>query len=733
MSQESSSSEEASPSASTTSSSANSLATVDQERVDNIDDLDDIDTDISQEFPGVERNPPILKGDTFGVPLKLGNFRSVNISINDNDCLIHSFLISATSYFRNLTDSQKDIYAGWFRRVYFASKFDPVTESAALAEVLGTGFLGEAHIRKLLELFEINIVFFEKTGSGIRTTGNLGGVDDMEEDVDTILMYNPDNKHFRAVQDITRTGKGNPFLFSYDEGVAILEKYSVEGVAPIPRVCPFRKGEEVLHKGEIKPIFEIVWESSAKSVMNCVGVRFIKNGVVVPLAEIQKKPADTAALAASSAPPPPSSAALGSVAKPSAPVVAAPSTAVKVVKKSATALRSPPVSEAVAPPPPPPPQKKQLPAYPVGSTAEEVIRQWDEEKDFANRDAIVMKMKQDRIYPEKSQTVLEDGAGLYPDVRDPNFVKKILGKREFAESRQDSIQEQIRKGVNPCDPEKEFELTPVQRFVSRFLSPYTPYQSALLYHGVGVGKTCAAITIAEGYLERYPRDQVYIVAPPNIQPGFERTIFDIEGLKIGKGVGESEIDSEMNTAKGCTGNTYLKLTGTLFEQDKKAIESRVKALIRRRYKLMGYTQFANEVESVENRVPRQGGADLINEQIRKEYSGKVIIIDEAHNLRDIPDEAEEENVDAPGGYGELSDAAAGKKLTPFLRRVLSVAEGVTLVLLTGTPMYNSYSEIIFLLNLLLLNEKRTGDLLTKDKIFEPNVNSRKDLLEVVND
>jgi hypothetical protein len=59
------------------------------------------------------------------------------------------------------------------------------------------------------------------------------------------------------------------------------------------------------------------------------------------------------------------------------------------------------------------------------------------------------------------------------------------------------------------------------------MSPKTPYMSALLYHGVGVGKTCAGVQITEAWLEFYPQTEVYLVAPPTIQKGFERTIFDI--------------------------------------------------------------------------------------------------------------------------------------------------------------------------------------------------------------
>ena len=38
-----------------------------------------------------------------------------------------------------------------------------------------------------------------------------------------------------------------------------------------------------------------------------------------------------------------------------------------------------------------------------------------------------------------------------------------------------------------------FNLTNSQKFLKTFMSPYTPYNSLLVYHGTGVGKTCTSI------------------------------------------------------------------------------------------------------------------------------------------------------------------------------------------------------------------------------------------------
>lgn len=349
---------------------------------------------------------------------------------------------------------------------------------------------------------------------------------------------------------------------------------------------------------------------------------------------------------------------------------------------------------------------------------EDLLAKWNDESiPFNQRDALLTQLTQQGLYPKimGAMDEWEAEAGLYPDTDDPRFTEKLMRKQEFAENKQNSIAEQQRAKVNPCDPDNEFELTPVQRFIGRFLSPQCPYQSALLYHGVGVGKTCAAITVAENYLRSYPRRQVIIVAPRNIQPGFRRTIFDDEALNI------PEDENSPNQAKGCTGNMYLKRTGTEFERDHGIITRRITQSINSRYIFMGYIQFHRMIDDILKRIPKSLDEDAATEQanriLRKEFSGRLLIIDEAHNLRDNPAESAEDATDNPGGETELSESQAGKKLTPSLMKVLNAAEGMKMVLMSGTPMYNSFKEIIFLLNLLLLNDKKAT--LSERDIFVP--------------
>jgi len=360
-----------------------------------------------------------------------------------------------------------------------------------------------------------------------------------------------------------------------------------------------------------------------------------------------------------------------------------------------------------------------------GRTNEELIELYNKSSSSDERDILLSKMTLAGLFPSESQEGQEgqesqeqninyDKYGVYPDIEDNNFLVKLFHKREFAENKIVNINQ-----LTTCNGNVDFEVSPVQRFVTNFLSGKTPYYSALLYHGVGVGKTCAAISIAEAFLNKFPRKKVYIIAPPNIQPNFKRTIFDINNVTI------SDDNDIPNSHNGCTGNLYLELTGTQFEKDKKVIERKVKVFIDSRYILMGYIQLASYIESIKSRVSYikdiERREDEIKILLQKEFNNRLMIIDEAHNLRDIPGgDKNEDNFDSPGGAIELNDSTQGKKLTQSLTQVLEQSNQMKLVLLTATPMYNSYIEILFLLNLLLINDKKV--ILRPQDIFDNNGN-----------
>jgi hypothetical protein len=351
--------------------------------------------------------------------------------------------------------------------------------------------------------------------------------------------------------------------------------------------------------------------------------------------------------------------------------------------------------------------------------AQQFKDRWTEQKGSSERDKLLAEFKT-YAAPIRAQTIKalandenkrELDGSLYPEITDEAFLKKLLKKREFRETRQPKITDETLE-QNVCDVE-EFEYTSAQKFVSQFMSPNTPYNGMLLYHGVGVGKTCSAVLAAESFLQLSPKNKVYILAPPAIQPGFYRTIFDPSRITIGK-------DDQPNSHEGCTGNRYLELTQMLFERDKREIELRVNRLINKRYAIMGYVAFRNMVLSILSQISSTLSPERKQQQkiilLQRALSGAFFIVDEAHNLRDVSDSAEDDG--DQDDVGDKSDASAGKKLVPMLREVLKTCEGNKLMLMSATPMYNSYKEIISLLNLLLLVDKSEDLLKEGDIVFE---------------
>jgi hypothetical protein len=291
---------------------------------------------------------------------------------------------------------------------------------------------------------------------------------------------------------------------------------------------------------------------------------------------------------------------------------------------------------------------------------------------------------------------IEDESFLYPTLDDPEFNIKIAEKREFADTTYDGkvydSMQKIKEYANKmCNA--DFELSPHQLFVRNFLSIQTPYNSLLLYHGLGTGKTCSAITICEemrDYLINIGMSSVkkiIIVASPNVQQNFKLQLFDSRKLKL--------IDGVWNI-RSCTGNKYLKEINPMNMKgmDEEKVVKEIKKIIKNSYMFLGYDQFASLIQktstiddAIEDKVQRY---KLMNQKLKIIFGNSLIVIDEFHNIRNTSDNSTNRAV-----ANEL------QKLVKFGPSLLT-----RLLLLSGTPMYNSYREIVWLLNIMRLNDGR---------------------------
>lgn len=259
----------------------------------------------------------------------------------------------------------------------------------------------------------------------------------------------------------------------------------------------------------------------------------------------------------------------------------------------------------------------------------------------------------------------------YPDLDDKYFKEKLTSLYEFnlhKIPKFDSIKDKNdfeELSLKLCG---DFEKSYYQYFVSHYLSTRTPYRGLLLYHGVGVGKTCSAITMSEGFLSNqslYDEPKIWVIMPQALRNNFKQELINI-----------NNIENFKLLANQCTGELYIKLGHLLKETPNEKNILKIKKLINSRYKLFTYDSFSTFIE---------------NEYIRtgRIVKDKIIIVDEAHNIRSSSDNEKPE-----------------KKVYTALTKVLKKGINNRLLLLTATPLYNEPEDIFDLLYLLTLNDKR---------------------------
>jgi hypothetical protein len=330
---------------------------------------------------------------------------------------------------------------------------------------------------------------------------------------------------------------------------------------------------------------------------------------------------------------------------------------------------------------------------------------------------------------------------LYPNLNDAKFNIKIAEKKEFNDNKYDgTIHANVKEHADIL-ANADFELSPHQAFVKNFLSFQTPYNSLLLYHGLGSGKTCSAIGVCEemrDYLKQVGiSKRIIIVASENVQDNFRLQLFDERKLK--------EVDGQWSI-RGCVGNKLLKEINPMSMKGltKDKVVAQIKALINSTYLFLGYGQFANyiiktikyneengdtycktgktwkKVQGIRRRRRRRRRRRLrrpaskietivdldkkMIQRLKAEFNNRLIVIDEVHNIR-------------------KEDDNKNKKVAVNLEILVKSAENMRLLFLSATPMYNNYTEIIWLLNIMNTNDRRgkisVSDVFEKSGNFKP--------------
>jgi hypothetical protein len=277
----------------------------------------------------------------------------------------------------------------------------------------------------------------------------------------------------------------------------------------------------------------------------------------------------------------------------------------------------------------------------------------------------------------------------YPEFEDPKFYEKIYQKKEF---RKGFIPSMMNETMDEACGKEKFDPFPQQIFLRNYISQETPYNGMLIFHGTGVGKTCTAVGIAEGLKNQIHKmnRKVLVILKKNLVDNFIKTIYDLS---------KESKKKRPDDFVQCTGNTYTLSP----EYDTYTIEQKMKQIqsnIKKYYNFITYDRFANIIMKQYN---WDGKPSTLTPQIEagiaRGYSNTVLIIDEVHNIKS-------------------EEGSELKKVPPILETIVRLGENNRLILLSATPMYDKPEEIIYLLNLLLQNDKRPP--IRNEDIFHSN-------------
>ena len=228
------------------------------------------------------------------------------------------------------------------------------------------------------------------------------------------------------------------------------------------------------------------------------------------------------------------------------------------------------------------------------------------------------------------------------------------------------------------------ELFEYQKIVRDYLLLESPYRGLLLYHGLGSGKTCSSIAVAESLLNT---KKVFVMLPASLQDNYRGEIrkcgdpiykheqfWELRGLNeetrkqgLGMGISEKFLDSH--------GKFFVNVSGrpsnynTLSQPDTKLVDEQIDDILNQRFTFINY-----------NGINKTNFEKIFPPDEPHMFDNSVVIIDEAHNFI---------------GYavGEL-------ELKLKIYNMIYKAKDCKVVCLSGTPVVNRPNEIAYLMNLL---------------------------------
>jgi len=253
-----------------------------------------------------------------------------------------------------------------------------------------------------------------------------------------------------------------------------------------------------------------------------------------------------------------------------------------------------------------------------------------------------------------------------------------------------------------------------QQLVRDYLNLVTPYRGLLLYHGLGSGKTCSSIAIAEGMKDT---KKVIVMLPASLQrnyieeikkcgdPIFKRNQYWewiqvsqdneelIKNLSIALSLSEDYIKKQRGV--WITNISKSSNISRLNADELKSLNIQLDIMIKNKYEFINY-----------NGLRKERFRSITNNYTTNIFDNSVVIIDEAHNLISR----------IVNKIGKLKDTSKSRRtlkkdtinrgiesadeLSLQMYHMLMMANNSKIILLTGTPIINYPIEIGILFNIL---------------------------------
>lgn len=269
------------------------------------------------------------------------------------------------------------------------------------------------------------------------------------------------------------------------------------------------------------------------------------------------------------------------------------------------------------------------------------------------------------------------------------FISKLRGLFEPRRKELMDVTDEV-----SCDKKSdqtEFDLLTHQKIVRDYLNLYTPYRGLLLYHGLGSGKTCTSIAIAEGMKQS---KQVVVMTPASLKMNFFSEMkkcgddlyrkdqywefVSIEGNAQMTGILSRALSLPVEFIRNQGGAWFLNVKepsnfAQLSAEQQSSIDDQLNEMIRAKYKDINY-----------NGLNKNSLMKLTDNMTKNPFDNSVVIIDEAHNF-----------VSRVVNKIKKPDSIAY-----VLYDYLMKATNARIVLLSGTPIINYPNEIGVLFNIL---------------------------------